>query len=687
MPSTSGLNNKNQDIMGVIPYIRIHDYILSKADIEEFSIFVEEFLPTMYLKVRLPINTLSEANKLNDGDLISVGIRADLKTFKPISVDFIVTEVINGDNTNNDNNTIIYEYQIWGRLNIPLLESEKIRFSYIGYAEEALQEIASRVGLGYVQNANNPNCTSNSRTNSNNKEVWNCYSTPLEFIHMVTDHMWAGVDSFFNSWIDLYMNLVNINVGDILGRSIEDDGAIDTTKFRSIVDTAGTDGEWVHNDLHTADEYKDNKMFTNDQSVQTSVWFVNNYHLVNNSTAITKKYGMQKKHSVYIQNNGLGQSLNDSERSLEIGVWYNRDKISLGYVTMNGPAQEDKLFKKADNGSYIDQNYQRESPKIFPIESDGDTETRFNEKSNKNTSGNFSKKYFIAPEHNLLNLVELQKQYLIITTTGFNNGFARGEKVPCILYRQTNEKWLSEKRETRDNTFIFDAVCSGWFMVDSMRYTYKPSNNLDNTISDWKTEVKLTRREWFPPEATSTAAMAGDTKNVVDSATDAAKKPSGIVNGTTKPNDVTENATEASTPSDRISTSQSDAPRPEASEMEKEAENNMENLEKSEEAIAAVDALEKTEELAIQTEEKTIQTEERLNEPEIESVASWPNTLPYALLVGAYIKKPNTPQFDLLNRMSKKNCYYDRKNNIFYREDKTTILPPIETVLKMKLYS
>ena len=608
MPQGTGEVGKKQDILGIVPYVRIHDYVLSVSDIISLELDCSEFLPTMVLRVKTPSTTLSDTNKIDDGDLVSIGIRTDLKVFKPISVDFLVTSVQSSSQGLGQNEGDgLYEYYIRGRLNIPNIDTEDIRFSYQGYAEEALMEGAKRVGLGYVEN-------DNPRTPSIKKETWTCYNNVLEFFQNVTRHMWAGKDSFFDSWIDLYMNLVNVNVNDMLGRKIEDDGVMDFTKYRSIIATAGNDGKYVHNDLDTMDKYKDNKLFTNDKQAQTSVWFVNSYYLENNATKISKKYGIQKNFNIYIQNNGLGQSENDSKYEVGIGVYYNQEKLQLGYVILNGPAEADKNYKKADNGNWKNQNIKTEAPVIMPVQSDGDEDDRQNAKNNKKASGNFSKEYLIAPEHNEINLAELEKQNVIIRTTGFNNGFARGEKVPCVLYRQSDTKYLNPVRELPDTTYLLDAICSGWFYVKAVKYIYTPRTNTSNSISDWVTETTLTRREWFPPEPTTTSAGAGDGggNGGGNSSQSNSPSPTSIASGGTQLNDVTNGAINAATENPTPNTKPEDSfpqntngTQTESSPMEKEVQQNIDNQERNADALNALDANDKTAEVLDNAEKTT----------------------------------------------------------------------------------
>ena len=486
-----------EDTFGhLVPYIRIKDYVLKRDEILKFTLESKDFLPTITLHVSTYTKSLSRENMPVDGDRISIGIRQDKTTFKPISSDFIITSI--SDSPQRDNSDVkrrYYEYYITGKLFIPNLDSGLVNFTYTGLAEDALKEICIRTGLGYVHTKN----VKTLRTQS-----WHCYDNPIEFIKEVTSHMWLAKDSFFDSWIDARRNLTVVNVNDLLGRKLADDGELDFTKYKNVNGTIGEDGKYVSNDLMDLKDTKFPKMFCNDPQFEGSMWYPISYQYVNNSTNVSKAIGPQRNFEVYIQNNGVGQSINDARHTIEIGVWYMQEKLDLGYVIANGPTNYSKDYKMADNGNWRDENVKTFAPILAPIESDSDEETKKNDKSNLSTSGNMSKEYIIAPEHNKINLAELDKQEVIVTTYGANLGIVKGEKVPCFLYNRSNEKYVSETRNTQDNGFEFDMVCSGWFYVKGVELVYQPDFNPNNLLTDWKTNITLTRREWFPPESTST---------------------------------------------------------------------------------------------------------------------------------------------------------------------------------------
>ncbi len=485
-----------EDIFGhLVPYIRIKDYVLKRDEILKFTLESKDFLPTITLHVSSMTKSLSRENMPVDGDRISIGIREDKKVYKPISSDFIITSISSSPHRDNGVKKNYYEYYITGKLFIPNLDNGLDNFTYTGYAEEALKEACKRLGLGYVH-------TKNVKTAK--RESWHCYDDPLEFIQNVTSHMWLAKDSFFDSWIDPRRNLTVVNVNDLLGRKLSDDGELDFTKYKNVSGSVGEDGKYVTNDLMSIKDTKFPKLFSNDPQFEDSLWYPIDYQYVNNSTNVSKAIGPQRNFEVYVQNNGVGQSIKEARHTIEIGVWYMKEKLDLGYVIANGPTNYAKDFKMADNGNWRDENTKTFPPILMPIESDPDADTKKSDQSNLMVSGNFSKEYVIAPEHNMINLAELEKQNVILTTNGANLGIMKGEKVPCFLYNRTNEKWVSETRNTQDTGFEFDMVCSGWFYVKAVELIYQPDFKQDNFVTDWKTRVTLTRREWFPPESTST---------------------------------------------------------------------------------------------------------------------------------------------------------------------------------------
>lgn len=492
-------DTKYEDLLGnQFPYIRIKDYIISKSELLEFELESSDFLPTATIHILTATKSLVQENAPVDGDRINIAFREDLKVFKSIASDFIIDSVKHSPYTSSANG---YELLIHAILFVPNLDSDIISYNFYGKAEDALHDAAKRLGLGWVH-------TPDLHTKYN--QTWDCYDSEHTFIPYVTKHMWLAKDSFFDSWIDPFRHLVCVNVNDLLGRKLADDGRIDYTKYKNILGTIHEDNKQVSDELTSFDEAKYPKLFTNIPSFENSMMFVTDYNFTNNSTAISKMVGAQITTNYYKNNNGVDQSEQDANGTIDIGVWYNQEKLDAGYVIANGPTNYTEHFESANNGSWKDQNTKSEPPNIFPVEADSDQDTNNSDQSNNKASGNLFKMFKAAEYHNYVNLMELEKQYVTITCNGANLGVAKGEKVPMILINKSNNKYMSHTMTTGDYSFMFDQKFCGWFYVKGIKWVYKPNNIPGNYITDWQTKIVLTRREWMPPEATATAKEAGD---------------------------------------------------------------------------------------------------------------------------------------------------------------------------------
>lgn len=489
-------SDRVQDSVGnQFPYIRIKDHVLQRQEILKFVLSCDGFIPTVYIKIAPITKTLFQDNAPVDGDRVNVAFREDLKVFKSISADFTITSV--DYPTVGETHYII----ISGELSVPNLNSNRISFSYRDTADGALKAIAKKIGLGYASTVN---------ARSADKQNWYCYNGPVQFIKDVTKHMWLGKDSFFNSWIDPFYNLTVVNVNDVLGRTIADDGKLEYTKYKNILGSINEDGKWVSDELTTIEDGKYPKLFTNIPSFENSMMYVYDKEYVNRSTAISKKVGTVSEVKMYQTNYGLGQNEQNSVGTVNVGVWYNQEKLDAGYVIADGPAAKPStLFESADNGNYQDNYAQSDAATMLSSMSDGDSSVIDASGNNNLAGGNVFKMYRAAEIHNYMNNMELEKQVVTIDCKGANLGVARGEKVPMIMMENTESKWVSHTMATGDQSFLFDQRLCGWFYVKSMRWIYAPQNT-GNLTTDWVTELDLTRREWMPPEAVANAEDSSD---------------------------------------------------------------------------------------------------------------------------------------------------------------------------------
>jgi hypothetical protein len=71
----------------------------------------------------------------------------------------------------------------------------------------------------------------------------------------------------------------------------------------------------------------------------------------------------------------------------------------------------------------------------------------------------------------------------------------RGEKIPCMIVDLDKANNLENLSDEKLVTSLIYETFSGWFIIDGIRYVFDV-NNSDKYGTQWRTYVKLIRREW-----------------------------------------------------------------------------------------------------------------------------------------------------------------------------------------------
>lgn len=124
-------------------------------------------------------------------------------------------------------------------------------------------------------------------------------------------------------------------------------------------------------------------------------------------------------------------------------------------------------------------------------------------------------KYIYSEMWNTRNIVELEKLFLVAHTERWNPNIYRGEKIPVLVYSQSNvnaRKQNTTPAEVPDTTqsgsdasMVVNQLYSGFYMVDGFKITYSMtpvSTNFEDPqfIPPGFTEVfYMKRREWPVP--------------------------------------------------------------------------------------------------------------------------------------------------------------------------------------------
>lgn len=487
------------------PIIKINSYILGVSEISEFSIEIVDFIPHLILEIKTSTNSLSGVNMPKDGDLVSVFLRTTNDNLKPIRADFIIMKIQSSvvDFTKKES-FHFNRYSIQADLYVPKMTSQIDRFAFCGTSKEAVLDFCERYKLGFAYT--DPD-------NTDDKQVWMCYSnTPEEYIKSVVNHAWKDKTSFFDCWIDQYYNLNFININDILGRKLDDDGTMDLGQMVTSFTTLWLDGLGMSN--NNGDKSKIcPKLFTNAVYLENSVWYIKSWKPINKSSQVTLNEGTSLEAEFFLANQYLFDNSEPQDVSVLCEPSYNPDKLTSHIILRGRTGLSMDAAKQANNGDFTEIYKKTPWYSIQYVMSDSDKKSE--ERDNMKWSGNLHKNYYRAEAHNRINNKEIDKMYVELKFEGLNLGIIRGEKIPVVIFDQNGISATKNKSGTSFQGTVNDQdvmmLYSGWFMIDSVKYTYVPND--DPTISGFVTEVTVTRREWNTPEYVEPIAETDSAQN------------------------------------------------------------------------------------------------------------------------------------------------------------------------------
>jgi hypothetical protein len=202
-------NNIQKKYYGMLePVIKINNTVIS--GLSYFKLDITGFKPTVLFR----FNTIDErfifTSFPKDGDIASIYIRAFGEMFKPIRMDFIITEVISPfskgtmiDHDDFDASTGKFQtYTIFGEVRIPKIYKH-ISKVYEGTSTETLLKIAEELNLGFASN----------EVKTSDSMKWISPNTDYEtLVKKIVNSAWLGEEDYFDCWIDQYYNINFVNL-------------------------------------------------------------------------------------------------------------------------------------------------------------------------------------------------------------------------------------------------------------------------------------------------------------------------------------------------------------------------------------------------------------------------------------------------------------------------------------------
>ena len=131
-----------------------------------------------------------------------------------------------------------------------------------------------------------------------------------------------------------------------------------------------------------------------------------------------------------------------------------KEKNPNKFYVLLGPARN-MTYADADDAmktSETESSNKNEPEKVTNPQSDGDADAILATDGNMQSSGNTHKFYEVAYEHNMRNLLQLQKQVIELELNGANLTIMRGEKIPIILMDVNRAESLFHMQAEEDLT-------------------------------------------------------------------------------------------------------------------------------------------------------------------------------------------------------------------------------------------
>lgn len=484
------IRSGKKDIGGIAyPVIRVNDYVFQAKSIEHMQISCSGFLPTITLKIRSIESNVLNKNMPKDGDMISVYMRTSTSALEYVRCDFIITSVSSKSVSSNPE-IVSTGLSMSGKLFIPKFNATKLNtFGYIGTTREVLRHIAEDFKIGFAYN---------DEENTNDLQNWiNCNRTIPQFVGELISHAWKDNVSFFKTWIDLYYNLVYVNVNKYFN-SPESNSELDLTFMTNVISTMGGS----QHSIDPTDTGGMVKMFTTAREYRGTPFFIKKWTPHNNSTNVSFNVGYSTSVCSFIHNQGILNEQEENEFSmLESIPSYNKEKTKSEMILRGRSSYDPDLNPESDmetvNYDFVNTYVKKEWYGVMYMKNDDETDTT----SNSTWSGNVHKNYALAPYHNKINNAELNKLYITIECEGLNLQVQRGEYVPVLITFRNEADYLmnnSMNDVVQGATLKANRMYSGYYFVDSVEYKYKYSST--ESFSDFTTIYTLRRREWPTPE-------------------------------------------------------------------------------------------------------------------------------------------------------------------------------------------
>lgn len=468
-------NNKKRASLGKLigglggsqPIVKINNYIFSSKELSNFKISLNTFVPTIEVTVKLDSGKFMVKDFPKDGDLMSVYIRSYTEVFKPISNDYLITNVVTTRSGDKEGSNIIITF--YGILNINYLYAESCRSIKDKTSFDALLEIASFLKLGFVSNIKS----------TNDKMNWLCtYYTNKKWIDDITIHAYKDDSCFFDSWVDYYyqLNFAELNRIYAVGDKVEPkDGLMFSTHQKD------------HNVDDSVSSYKTKNVLCNDFSYEKTNYYFNSMQLISRAGNINIFNGYKR----YIHFYDVG--MKDEYMS-------GTDKHSIIYVDpiVTKGTQSYKHIQKGRSG----EDYYKDTNKHI-----------WQGIQYSNAYGHNVHPYWKYAEYNnFQNLKNIDKLILKLYLPKCNFNLYKGQRISVVSMITRDPERIRvgghDVDDFKSHGFVIDRfISANNYVITGINIIYESVSDMDieskgSTWGQFRQEVILSRREWELPNVT-----------------------------------------------------------------------------------------------------------------------------------------------------------------------------------------
>tara|TARA_R110000803_G_scaffold169015_1_gene232062 strand:- start:2325 stop:3821 length:1497 start_codon:yes stop_codon:yes gene_type:complete len=457
-----GAANTSRELGVEFPLIMINNYRFIQEDISNFEISLEGIIPTISLTLIDNQSYFTADQFPRDGDVINVRIASKAKNdYKDIRIDFDIDDVDSPPRSNFAQGTGGGKYSFTGRMKIPGLYAEDCKEYGLGTTVEHLETMVTDLKIGLASNID---------TSDDSMKVMTSFEPMLDTITDLVAHSYVNEDSFQTFSIDpwYYLNFVDMNLLLNAEESFEDILASMDTDYNDILGPGATEA---------TNEQESPLILSSHEKLQGTNLHINRHSLKNNAGKSVKKNGYKRILQFFD---------NDSDEGL----------VSFDIEPLTSTQLKD--IAEPLKGRRDEERYKSEIKYKYMGRRHSDPET-------SNTHLN----YTFAELHNKQNLDELDKMYLEVELSSYNPAIRKYQSIPIAIFSQTQDRIAADTtikkskeemgfdaKETADlddtvsDKTAIDEFLSGFYIVGSIRYTYKRSEGIV------KQHMKLLRREW-----------------------------------------------------------------------------------------------------------------------------------------------------------------------------------------------